>query len=392
MDILSKVDAILDAAIALRRQIHSNPELSGHEEQTENTICATLDRLGIPYTRGVADHGVVAVIGTGREPAVGCRGDIDALPVTEATGLPFASRNPGVMHACGHDMHTSCLLGTAMVLKGMEKEIPGTVKLFFQPAEETIGGAKRMIEAGCMEAPKVTRVVGWHVDPTIPHHMVQVPTGKMNAATCSLDVTIKGIGCHGAHPDRGVDAVVAASHVIVALQSIPARNFAPTTPVIITVGSFHGGTKGNIIAGEVRLEGTLRALENSVMAELKEHVRRCIEETAKAYGATADVCLTDGYPALVNDRDTSLTVLSVVKELFGEEKVFPEGDPSLGADDFAFFANAAGGCYYNVGTLAKGQTNQSLHSEFFCPDESILRTAIAVQVGSALKLLEKEAK
>ena len=363
MDILSKVDAILDDAIALRRQIHSNPELSGHEEQTENTICAALDRLGIPYTRGVADHGVVAVIGTRKEPAVGCRGDIDALPVTEATDLPFASRNPGVMHACGHDMHTSCLLGTAMVLKGMEKEIPGTVKLFFQPAEETTGGAKRMIDAGCMDAPKVTRVIGWHVDPTIPHHMVQVPIGKMNAATCTLDMTIRGVGCHGAHPDRGVDAIVAASHVIVALQSIPARNFAPTTPVVVTVGSFHGGTKGNIIAGEVHLEGTLRALDNSVMAELKTHVRRCCEETAKAYGATADVDLTDGYPALVNDRDTSLTVLSAVKDLFGEEKIFPEGDPSLGADDFAFFANAAGGCYYNVGTLAEGQTNQSLHSE-----------------------------
>lgn len=393
MHILSEVSAVYDDVVALRREFHAHPELSEHEAETEKRIAAYLDKIGVPYVRGVAGHGLVATLGTGKEPAVGIRADIDALPILEETKLPYASENPGVMHACGHDVHTAALLGTATVLKKFEKEIPGTVRLFFQPAEETVGGAKGMIDEGYMENPHVSRMLGLHVQPTIPWDVVEVPLGKMNAATCEVVIRVKGVACHGAHPEKGVDAILVSSHIVVALQSISSRFFAPTTPVIVTLGIINGGAKENIIAGEVTMRGTLRALENGVMARVKELVRRTAEETAKAYGATAEVTLNDGYPALVNDRETSLLVAETVKELYGEKKLAYMDEPSLGADDFAYFANAAKGCYFNIGTLTTAdQPAQSLHSETFAPDERALGVAVAVEVAGALKLLEEEAK
>ena len=391
MHILDSVEGAFQEIVALRRQLHSHPELSGEEIETEKTICAYLDQLGVSYVSGVAGHGVVATIGTGSAPAVGIRGDIDALPITEETGLPYASKNPGVMHACGHDFHTASLLGLARVFKEMEEELPGTVKLFFQPAEETTGGARDMIQAGCMENPPVSHVLGWHVEPRLPWDAFEVPLGKMNAATCELVVHVKGRACHGAHPERGVDAILVASHIVVALQSISARFFAPTTPVVVTVGVFQGGTKNNIIAGDVHLHGTLRALENGVMARLKKLVQRTVEQTALAYGATAEVTLNDGYPALVNDRDTALVVADTAGALFGMDKVSYMEEPSLGADDFAYFANAAPSCYFNVGVRSEEQEMQSLHSEVFAPDERALKRAVALLAQSVLQLLKKEA-
>ena len=391
MHILDRVEGAFDEIIALRRRLHSFPELSGEEIETEKTICAYLDKLGVSYVSGVAGHGVVATIGTKKEPAVGIRGDIDALPIEEKTGLPYASKNPGVMHACGHDFHTASLLGLARIFQEVESELPGTVKLFFQPAEETTGGAKDMIAAGCMENPSVSHVLGWHVEPRLNWDQIEVPLGRMNAATCELVVNVKGKACHGAHPERGVDAILVASHIVVALQSISARFFAPTTPVVVTVGVFEGGTKNNIITGDVHLHGTLRALENGVMARLKELVRRTIEQTALAYGATAEVALNDGYPALVNDRETALVVADTGRELFGMDQVSYMDEPSLGADDFAYFANAAPSCYFNVGVHREDQEMQALHSEVFAPDERALKRAVALLAQAALQLMKQEA-
>lgn len=393
MNILERVQAVFDEAVSLRRDLHAHPELSEAESRTEQRICDYLDSIGVSYVKGVAGHGVVATIGTGKEPAVGIRGDIDALPILEETGLPYASQNPGVMHACGHDIHTAALLGTAKVLKGMEKELPGTVRLFFQPAEETTGGAKDMIEAGYMENPHISHTLGLHVQPTLPWDVVEVPLGKMNAATCEIAIRVRGLSCHGAHPEKGVDAILAASHIVIALQSISSRYFAPTTPVIVTIGVLNGGTKENIVAGEVHMSGTLRALENGVMARIKELAKRTAEETAKAYGAVAEVTFRDGYPALVNDRATSELVADTVKQLYGPEKLAYMDEPSLGADDFAYFANAAKSCYFNIGTLPGADAPaQSLHNERFAPDERCLGVAIAMEVAGALRLLNEEAE
>ncbi|MBR0026624.1 MAG: amidohydrolase, partial [Clostridia bacterium] len=281
--------SVFDETVQMRRKLHQNPELSGEEHQTLAFIAEHLNALDIPFV-SYSNGGICACIGRG-ESAVGIRADIDALPVEEKTGLPYASQNIGVMHACGHDIHTAILLGAAKIFKSMENELPGVVKLFFQPAEETVGGAEVMVKEGCMESPKVHSVLGLHVEPALPVGKISFLPGKMNAAVTELYITVRGKSCHGAHPEQGVDAIVAAAHIVTALQSIDSRMTAPTEPVVVTIGTIAGGTQNNIIAGEVHMEGTIRTLSRETAAIVKEQVTRVIENVAAAWGAEADVVL-----------------------------------------------------------------------------------------------------
>ena len=383
-----------DELVAFRRDMHMHPELSEYEERTEKIICAQLDKLGIKYEAGVAGHGIIATIGkSDAKYGIAIRADIDALPVTECTGLPYASVNPGVMHACGHDVHTTVLLGAAKIFKAMENELKGAIKLFFQPAEETVGGAERMIKHDGFNSPKITRVIGMHVDPTIPTGHIHLTKTCMNASTTDLQIKVRGIACHGAHPDEGIDSIVVASHVVLALQTISSRFAAPTTPVIVTIGKIEGGTKGNVCAGEVTLTGTIRALNFETRDFIKAHVKTIAENTAAAFGATAEVTMIDGYPPLVNDAETSLAIADVAEKEIGRGAAIFMDAPSLGADDFAYFTASAPGVYFNLGTYKEGQQlPQALHNEHFAPDEECIKYGVLMNVMAALRFLDEDEK
>lgn len=390
--IKAMIDNELAELVEIRRDLHMHPELSEHEERTERVICARLDKLGIAYEAGVAGHGIIASIGPkDAKYGIAIRADIDALPVTECTGLPYASVNRGVMHACGHDIHTAVLLGAASIFKAMESELKGAVKLFFQPAEETIGGAQRMIEHDGLNNPKITRVMGMHVDPTVPVGCIHLAKSRMNASTTELIINVNGISCHGAHPDQGIDAVVAAAHIVLALQTISSRFASPTTPVIVTIGTIHGGSKENVCAGQVKLTGTIRALDIETREFIKAHVKNIAENTAAAFGASAEVIMRDGYPPLVNDAATSLAIADVAEKEIGSGSVVFMEAPSLGADDFAYFTSKVPGVYFNIGTYKEGQPlPQALHNERFAPDEECIKYGVIMNVFGALRLLDED--
>jgi amidohydrolase len=381
-----EVARVLPEAIEMRRWLHSHPELSGEEFQTRNFICEKLKEWSIPYRLCTRNTGVIADIGQG-SPCIALRVDTDALPITEQTDLPFSSEVPGVMHACGHDVHTAVLLAAAKVLKGREKTLNGTVRLLFQPAEETTGGAEDMIREGCLENPEVSAVLGFHVDPTQAPGRAAFFRGTMNAAATDFTLTVQGKGCHGAHPEQGVDAIVVAAQLITALQSAVSRSIAPTASGVVTIGTISGGTKENIIADSVTMTGTIRALTPEIQEHLKATVRRIAEGTASAYGAAVEIRMDDLCPALINDDTLTEKMYTLAQELLGPGMAIQMQEPSLGADDFAFFSNQVPGCYFNVGAHTEGVPGQALHSPTFIPHEASMETALLLLTAGALTRL-----
>ncbi len=373
------IPRILPEIIQIRRHIHMHPELSGEETATTAYICKILESNNISYTILPNNSGVVAEVGFS-DSAVGIRAELDALPIRELTGLEYASVNEGVMHACGHDIHAAAALGFLLLLKPHESRLERRVRVFFQPAEETVGGADLMIKYGCLENPRVDTVFGFHVDPTLQVGKVRYLSGAMNAAVTDVELTIRGkSSCHGAHPEQGIDAIVAAAGVISAIQSVPARRFAPTTPVVVTIGTINGGSASNVVAGEVKMSGTLRALDMDVMRALKQIVLDTCENTARGYGAEADVTFTTEYPVLRNDEQLTERTVEKIRGLIGKENVYKMDAPSLGADDFAFFCQAADCCYFNIGCRGDNQgDDQVLHSACFAPDEKCIENALKI--------------
>ena len=389
--IRGEVDQIYEDVVALRRHLHMHPELSQQEEQTMAFVSDYLTGLNIPHQTNVGGHGIVAIIGDPKASfAVAIRADMDALPVLEQTGLPYASQNPGVMHACGHDVHTAILMGTARVLKGMENELPGAVKLFFQPAEEKGGGAKPMIEAGCLQDPPVKRVMGLHVDPAAPVGKVTFFNGPRSASSTTLHITINGRSCHGAQPQTGADAILAGAHVVTALQQVVSRSVAPTCPVVLTIGQFNGGTRHNIVAGKVEMSGTLRTLDLAVRDLVKERIHQVAEDTAVMYGATADVEIHDGYLPVITDLAATQRMMEVAKEALGAENVILAKEPVMTSEDFCFFLDEVPGTFFDLGTTAPDCAwPQTLHNDHFAPDESCIKTGILLEVLGALAFLKE---
>lgn len=387
--IKEQVEQVYEEVLAFRRDLHMHPELSEQEIRTEEKICSRLDALQIPYQRGVVGHGVCAVIrGTTADRTVGIRADIDALPVAEQTELAYASLNLGVMHACGHDMHTAILLGTAAILKQNADTLPGTVKLFFQPSEETIGGAKQMIDAGCLEDPHVENVIALHVDPMTDLGKLKFTKGCMNAATTEMELTVRGKACHGAHPDTGIDVLPPACSIVAALQTIVSRNLAPTTPAVVTVGTFQSGTAKNVISGEAKLGGTIRALDLDVMAYLKKRVQKIAVDTAEAYGTSCEVFFEDSYPPLRNSDELSALLLPAMEEVFGTENILRNEIPSLGADDFSYFTQTCRGLYFDLGTHDPCSDEYfPLHSEHFAPQEEAVKVGMLAELTAVYTIL-----
>ena len=387
--IQKRIEEIYEDVVALRRHIHQNPELSRQEEKTMAFVSEYLTRLNIPHKTNVGGYGIVGIIGDpNAQSAIALRADMDALPVQEQTGLPYASKVPGVMHACGHDVHTAILMGTARILKEMETELPGTVKLFFQPSEERFGGARPMIADGCLLDPPVKRVMGLHVDPEAPVGKVTFFPKVRSASSTAVTIIVHGKSCHGAQPQTGVDAVLAGAHVVTALQNLVSRTVSPTDPVVLTIGQFNAGTKGNIVAGTAEMHGTLRAMSLETRDLMKERIRKVAESTAALYGATVEVTIQDSNLPVIPHGPSNRRMLAVAREALGEENVIVAKEPVMTAEDFCYFLNEVPGTFFDLGTTAPDcQWPQTLHNDRFTPDESCIKTGILLEVLGALAFL-----
>lgn len=384
--ILEKANELLGWTKDIRHQLHRIPERGWEEYKTHALIQKTLDTIGIPHAG--ERTWVIATIDGGRPGGtVAIRADIDALPIEENTGLPFSSGHPGMMHACGHDTHTAMLLGAAKLLWGLRDEIPGTVRLLFQPAEETTGGAEAMIEAGAMDG--VDAVYALHIASQAPAGRVQTKAGPMYAATDEFFIDVLGKRGHGAHPAGGIDAIVIAAQLITALQTLITRETEATDSAVFTVGSIHGGTACNIIAEEVNLDCTLRTLTPQIRAQMHRRIPELCGGIAKAMGGDVRIRVREGYCAAVNDEREAERVLETGARLFGEGNTRRLRVSSMGAEDFAYYLLKAPGAIWHLG----GGGDVSVHNERFTVEEDCFSTGVAMHAALAMEyLLEKEAQ
>lgn len=368
-----------------RRALHRIPEEGFAEVKTQKLICDTLDELGIPYT--TERTWVVGLI-EGAHPGrtIGLRADIDALPVQEPKGCTFRSEHDGWMHACGHDVHTAILLGAARILSGMKDRLCGNVKLFFQPAEETTGGALPMVQAGVLENPRVDASYGLHLQPYLPLGMVETRHGALNAACDEIEIIVHGRGGHAAYPENSVDAIVCAAQIVTALQTLVSRNVSPLNSMVLTFGSIEGGRASNVICDNVRLFGTLRTVDPKLRAFGHKRIREIAQSVALAFGASAEVNVMDGYSVLMNhERETDL-VLEIAQELFGKGHVKLKNEPSMGGEDFSYFIENAPGAFYHIGcTPIDRMPAPALHSPHFVPDERCIHQGMMMQTAIVLK-------
>ena len=360
------------------KHLHQHPELSKQEYETQEFILAELEKMGIEATT-CADTGVVGIIRGGKPgKTVGFRADMDALPVEEATDLPYKSQNPGVMHSCGHDSHMTILLGLAKIMVARKDSLQGNIKLFFQPAEEKEGGAKRMIEAGCMENPKVDAVFFSHCTSTLPAGKIQVRSGATSAASDGFTVTFRGVGCHGAYPHRGTDSIVAACQVVTALQTISSRRNNPADPVVVTVGSIHAGTAGNVVPPSCEICGTMRTVDPKTRQRVHEDLKQIVTGIAAAMGVEADICIKQGYAATICDDEMVALTRAAGDKVLGEENVVKRNEVTMGAEDFAYFCEAAPGCNYRLGVNSAKTGSASIHNPTFMVDMDALPVGAAV--------------
>ena len=378
------VEAQKNWMVDIRRRLHRIPERGFAEVKTQQVIMETLDALGIPYT--TERTWVVGVIeGALPGQVVALRADMDALPLEEPEGLPFRSEHPGMMHACGHDAHMTMVLGAAKVLMGMRDRLPGTVKLLFQPAEETDVGAEPMVQRGVMENPHVDRVYGLHVQPYLPVGVIETRAGTLNASTDDVELTIHGRSSHGAYPESGADAIVCAAQVITTLQTLVSRNVSPLASAVLSLGMISGGTAGNIICDRVSLRGTLRTANGEIRAMMKRRIAEVASGVAAAVGCTAEVCITSGYAALVNDEAEASRVMRVGARLLGEKNVVRKAAPSMGGEDFSFFCERVPGAFFHLGCVKKEDMPAPLlHSRDFHLDEDCLTVGAMMHVALVL--------
>jgi amidohydrolase len=388
------VDKIYPEIVLIRRELHMHPELSENEYETMERISSYLDRYSIEHTKGIADTGICAIIrGKERGRTVAARADIDALPIIEDNDLDFKSKNQGVMHACGHDVHTAIHLGVARFFKEMESDLEGNVKIFFQPAEETVGGAARMIDEGVMEDPRVDYIVSLHVHPGLSTGRIELKPGKFNASTNEFEIIIEGKSGHAAYPEKSIDPILIAGYIIVSLQSLVSRNVSPLESVVLTIGKINGGVKNNVIPERVVLSGTLRTLDPDMREYTKNRIVEIVENTALAHGGSATVEFDEGYPSLINDEFVTEVLRKTAEEHLGKENVILRDNPSLGADDFSYFTDATKGCYYNLGCADPADEKEyPIHHPKFQVDEACIKTGMLLQVETLKNLLKCDEK
>ena len=379
---------IVDEAITFRRELHSNPELSTEEHETSRRIQKHLDDLGIPYTSGYANTGILGVI-EGKHPGktVGLRADIDALPIEEISGEPFSSQKAGVMHACGHDAHTSMLIATAKVLLERIEDVNGTILLIFQPAEELspVGGSQRMMDDGVFDEFTPDVLIAQHVWPGLPVGQFGVMSGPIMGNSDKFFMRIKGSGGHASMPHDTVDAIVVANQVVSSLQTIVSRNADPTEPAVVTVGRFEGGTKHNVIAETVEIEGTIRTQSDNMKKLAKERLFHIVEKVTEAMGAEVEILFDDGYPATVNTKKWADQLYDTVDKLYGE-KALPKMNPSLAGEDFSRFLKNYPGVYYWLGSSV-GEGQKPLHNPAFRFNEASIPYGVELMSQAAIDTL-----
>jgi len=378
-EIRAAADALAPALVETRRDIHRHPELGNREFRTGKLVAERLRTLGIEVRYPVAKTGVVGILKGGRPGAVvAVRADLDALPIQERNDVPYKSENPGVKHACGHDAHTTILLGTAEVLSKMKVRLPGTVVFLFQPAEEGTpegedGGADLMIKEGALDQPKVQAVYGLHMDPTLEVGEVGWSIGPIYASSDRFVIEVQGKKTHGAYPHTGLDPVPVAAELVQALQLIVSRQFDALSPKVLTIGSIHGGNRFNIIADQVTLEGTLRTLDADVRREMKERIQRTVAGVAATHGLTAALrWVGEGNLATMNDAALTRASVPSLQRVYGAAQT-KEVKPQMGAEDFAALADRVPGLYIKMGVRneARGITAM-IHTEDFDVDERVL--------------------
>jgi len=383
MPIVNRIAEFEPELIEWRHHLHSFPELGFEEYKTSDFVAEKLNQMGLEVNRGLAGTGVVATLtaGSGNGPKIGLRADMDALPIMERSKSDHASKNPGVMHACGHDGHTTMLLGAAKYL-AETKNFNGTVQFIFQPAEEGKGGGEKMIEDGLFDLFPVEEVYGMHNIPGIKVGEFAVGPGPIMAARDNFEVFVKGRGSHAAMPHQGVDPVVVGSHIVLALQTITSRNIDPQKSLVVSVTQFHAGEAFNIIPDEILLRGTCRVLDPEIQETLPERLRRIVDGVSSTFGAKADLIYHKGYPATVNAEQPSNFCAEVAREIAGsDDGVDLKPAPSMGAEDFSYMLQEKPGCYIWTGN---GDTAGLHHPEYDFNDETI-----AVGASYWARLVEK---
>lgn len=376
--------------IAIRHHLHSHPELSYQEFKTAEFIRAKLEEFGIPYEIKAAT-GVVGLI-RGKNPEkriLAIRADIDALPIQEENNVPYKSKNAGVMHACGHDVHTTCLLGAAKILNELKAEWEGTIKLIFQPGEEkNPGGASLLIKEGVLENPKPSAIVAMHVHPVLETGKVSFRTGKVMASADELYFTIKGKGGHAASPHLCVDPVLIGSQLVISLQQLVSRNANPFNPTVLSITSFQGGSTTNVIPEEVKLMGTFRAMDEKWRARAHELIVEHASNLVKSMGAEIDIHIDKGYPAVINHDELTNLSRDLAKQFCGDENV-AETELRMGAEDFGYYAQQIPACFYRVGVMNKEKgITSGVHTPTFNIDEKAIETGVGMMawLGCSLSI------
>ncbi len=392
MDRLEKIlEDCAQWAIEIRRELHRFPELGNQEFRTSRRIIETLNDLGIEV-QNIIGTGIVGII-RGSEPppflngkCIAIRADMDALPIHEKTEIPFRSEVDGVMHACGHDAHTAILLGVAMALAELKEKFSGTVKLFFQPAEETDGGADRMVNNGCMENPKVGAVIGLHVDPTLETGRFGLKSGVINANSDMINITVTGKQTHGAYRGQGIDPILMAAEIVKGFIALP-NSLGHDEEAVVSFGSCHGGTQRNIIPDTVDLTGILRTLSGEARDTIKEQMVEIVSIIEKKHGGTVRLDFLEGYRMLVNDEKLVNKVAKVMEGQFGKNAVVWHDKARMGVDDFSAFAEEAPGCCFYLGCKAPNRENFPLHSDKFYLDEGCIKKGIEAELYAVLEYL-----
>ncbi|SDK62552.1 amidohydrolase [Catalinimonas alkaloidigena] len=379
-----------DELVAIRRHLHAHPELSFEEHETAEFVKSRLTEWGLA-PKPIAGTGVVALI-EGQHPekkTVALRADLDALPIQEVDDRSYRSTRPGVMHACGHDVHTTSLLGAAYVLNQLRDQFEGTVKLIFQPGEEKApGGATLVIKEGGLESPRPNAIVGQHVMPLIEAGKVGFRSGMYMASADELYVTVKGKGGHGAMPEMNIDPILIASHMVVALQQIVSRNANPKIPSVLSFGRFIAEGATNVIPNQVYLEGTFRTMDEAWRKDALQRMKKMAEGLVESMGGTCEFNIVEGYPFLKNDPDLAQTLRGYAEEYLGAENVV-DLDMWMAAEDFAYYTHHVPACFYRLGTRNEArQITSSVHTPTFDIDESALPIGAGLMAWLAIRQLQ----
>jgi amidohydrolase len=373
--------------IEIRRHIHAHPELSFQEVETASFVRKKLDSWGIEYTAQVGGEGVVAIV-KGNNPSsrsVALRGDMDALPIEEKTGVEYQSKNKGVMHACGHDVHTTCLLGAAKILNELKDHWNGTLTLVFQPAEEKLpGGASIMLKEGLFSKEKPQKMLAQHVFPELPVGKVGVTPGAYMASSDELYITVKGKGGHGAKPDHAVDPVLIASHLVIALQQVVSRWSNPITPSVLTIGKVIANGATNVIPSEVIMEGTFRTFDENWRLDAHQRMIALAKGLVEGMGGTVEFRLERGYPVVYNDPEVTAVSRKIAEDYLGKDNVVTL-ERRATAEDFAYFSQVVPGCFYRLGTASENGDNRfSVHHPQFNIDEKAIELGMGLMAFMAI--------